>query len=144
MGRKTRTVTLAAALALVAWGAAAAVDETPKPLDTPGLKPLGSEWLKTNPYRGDPLAVKIGEQGFDLDCARCHGKGADGGVAGMEKVPNLRLMDKDEAGDALYLSHTRNGYVESGVVKAPAFEGVLSQEAMWAIRSYLDSRYDGD
>jgi hypothetical protein len=26
----------------------------------------------------------------------------------------------------------------------PAFEGILSQEAMWSIRTYLDSRYQGN
>ena len=139
-----RRLTLIAAIALAFAAQAATPDDAPKPLDTPGLKPLGAEWLKANPYRGDPLALKLGEKGFEIDCARCHGAGAVGGVAGMEKVPNLRLMDKDEAGDVLYISHTRNGYIESGVVRAPAFEGVLSQEAMWAIRTYLDSRYDGD
>ena len=133
------------ALALAALGPARAeVDTTPKPIDTAGLKPLGPAWLKTNPYRGDALALKIGEAGFQIDCARCHGEAAVGKPGETGKIPNLRLMDKDEAGDAHYLAHVRNGYIESGIVKAPPFEGVLSQEAMWAIRTYLDARYDGD
>ena len=143
--RRHRRNALASVAAALALCAPALADEwSPKPLGTPGLPSLGPAWRKTNPFRGDSTALKLGEAGFRLDCARCHGEAAVGGVAGMEKVPSLRLMDKDEAGDALYIAHTRNGYVESGVVKAPAFEGVLSQEAMWAIRTYLDSRYDGD
>ena len=34
----------------------------------------------------------------------------------------------------------RNGAVIDGRVYMPPFENILSQEAMWAIRSYLDTR----
>ncbi len=115
-------------------------DVTPQPVDTTGLKPVGQEWLKTNPYRGDALALKIGSSGFNQNCARCHGlEAVSGGLA-----PDLRYLDKAEAGDEWFLNRIRHGYTQNGMTKMPTFEGILSQEAMWAIRTYLDSRFAGD
>ena len=123
--------------AALAAGSAFAEDDAPKPVDTAGLAPLGAEWRKVNPYRGDAAALKIGAAGYKLDCARCHGAEAvSGGLA-----PDLRYLDKAEAGDEMFLNRIRHGFTLNGVVKMPAFEGVLSQEAMWAIRTYLDSRH---
>ena len=126
--------------ALVAGQALAHGDVAPQPVDTTGLEPLGTEWRTTNPYRGNALALKIGASGFNQNCARCHGlQAVSGGLA-----PDLRYLDKAEAGDAWFINRIRHGYVQNELTKMPAFEGILSQEAMWAIRTYLDSRYDGD
>jgi len=115
-------------------------EATPQPVNTTGLDPLGAEWRETNPYRGNPVALKIGDSAFNQNCARCHGfQAVSGGLA-----PDLRYLDKAEAGDQVFISRIRHGYAQNGVIKMPTFEGVLSQEAMWAIRTYLDSRYDGD
>ena len=35
------------------------------------------------------------------------------------------------------MERTRGGAVRNGNVYMPPFEGVLNQEAMWAIRAYL-------
>lgn len=114
-------------------------DVSPQPVDTTGLEQLGADWRKTNPYRGNAVAVKIGASGYNQNCARCHGLEAiSGGLA-----PDLRYLDKAEEGDKWYMERIRGGYTQNGMTKMPAFEGVISQEAMWAIRSYLDSRYDG-
>ncbi len=110
-------------------------DVQPQPVDTIGLPPLGDKWLDENPYRGNELAIKIGEHGYTQNCARCHGIAAvSGGIA-----PDLRLLDPGAAGDEWYITLTRNGYSQNGVVKMPAFNGILNQEAMWAIRSWLDT-----
>ena len=130
-------------VAILVFGVASAFahgDVTPQPVDTKGLKPLGKDWLKANPYRGEELAQKIGASGFNQNCARCHGlQAVSGGLA-----PDLRYLDKGDAGDEWFLNRIRHGYTQNGMTKMPAFEGILSQEAMWAIRSYLDSRYAGD
>jgi mono/diheme cytochrome c family protein len=47
--------------------------------------------------------------------------------------------DKAES-DEWYIGRVRHGAVVDGRVYMPPFEGILSQEAMWAIRTYLDSR----
>ena len=135
-----RAMFVAALVALAATRAFAHGDVTPQPVDTTGLEPVGAEWRATNPYRGNPLALKIGASGFNQNCARCHGlQAVSGGMA-----PDLRYLDKAEAGDQWFLNRIRHGYTQNGMTKMPAFEGILSQEAMWAIRTYLDSRYDGD
>jgi cytochrome c-550 PedF len=133
----------AAALLAVAFCIAQAFahgDVTPQPVDTTGLDPLGEDWRATDPYRGNPVALKIGASGFNQNCARCHGlQAVSGGMA-----PDLRYLDKADAGDEWFINRIRHGYTQNGMTKMPAFEGILSQEAMWAIRTYLDSRYDGD
>ena len=140
MRARKSTAMLLLMAALCVGRALAHGDVTPQPVDTTGLDPLGAEWRKTNPYRGNPLAEKIGSSGFNQNCARCHGlQAVSGGLA-----PDLRYLDKAEAGDEWFLNRIRHGYTQNGLTKMPAFEGILSQEAMWAIRTYLDSRYDGD
>jgi cytochrome c-550 PedF len=133
----------AISLAISVFGVAEALahgDVTPQPVDTTGLSSVGKDWLKANPYRGNELAVKIGSSGFNQNCARCHGlQAVSGGLA-----PDLRYLDKADAGDEWFLNRIRHGYTQNGMTKMPAFEGILSQEAMWSIRTYLDSRYAGD
>ena len=43
-------------------------------------------------------------------------------------------------GDEIYIERVRKGAVRNGAVHMPKFEGILSQEAMWAIRSWLDTK----
>jgi cytochrome c-550 PedF len=127
------------AAALCLGRALAHGDVTPQPVDTTGLDALGADWRKANPYRGNPVALKIGASGFNQNCARCHGlQAVSGGMA-----PDLRYLDQAEAGDEWFINRIRRGYTQNEMTKMPAFEGILSQEAMWAIRTYLDSRYDG-
>jgi len=110
-------------------------DVNPQAVDTTGLTPLGEAWLKTNPYRGNAAAVKIGEYAYNQQCARCHGAGGvSGGMA-----PDLRSLPLKDEGDAAYLPPTRNGVVRSGRTLMPKYEGIVSQEGMWAIRSWLET-----
>src|ERR1700753_3175732 len=84
-------------------------DVTPQPVDTTGLDSLGADWKKTNPYRGNPVALKIGSSGFNQNCARCHGLQAiSGGLA-----PDLRYLDKADAGDEWFLNRIRHGYTQN-------------------------------
>lgn len=125
-------------------------DVTPQAVDTRSLPQLGTEWRKENPYRGNAEAVKVGASGYTQNCARCHGlEAVSGGIA-----PDLRSMDKDCKGlkveteraaclreaDDFYTTSVRRGRSQNGVYKMPPFEGVLNQEAVWAIKAYLESR----
>ena len=111
-------------------------DVTPQPIDTEGLDKLGADWRKENPYRGNAKAIEIGQSGYNQNCARCHGLEAiSGGIA-----PDLRFLEKDATGDEWFLERIRHGAKNSeGTTIMPAFEGTFSQEAMWAIRSYIES-----
>ncbi len=110
-------------------------DVTPQAVDTTGLAPLGKEWREVNPYLGNKTAIRIGDSAFNQNCARCHGIGAvSGGIA-----PDLRYLPAGAEGDEIFLQRIRHGSTRDGRVYMPPFEGTLSQEAMWAIRSWLET-----
>ena len=136
-----------AASALLAWGHG---DVTPQAVDTHELPALGEGWRAENPFRGNAIAVRIGSSGFNQNCARCHGLEAiSGGIA-----PDLRRLDNDCAtqadpkkkamcvkdNDDYFLTTVRHGRTRNGAVYMPPFEGVLNQEAFWAIKAYLETR----
>ncbi|MCX7179989.1 MAG: cytochrome c-550 PedF, partial [Proteobacteria bacterium] len=99
------------------------------------LKPLGETMLDENPYRGDKEAIRIGSSAYNQNCARCHGlQGISGGMS-----PDLREMDIDKENDQAFMSVTLRGAARNGKVYMQPFKGTLSQEAIWAIRSYIDS-----
>ena len=111
---------------------------TPQAVDTTGLQPVGTEWLKSNPYRKNETAKKIGDSAFNQNCARCHGLEAiSGGIA-----PDLRYLPLGDEGDEIFLNRIRHGSVRDGRVYMPPFEGIFSQEAMWAIRTWLESVHE--
>jgi cytochrome c-550 PedF len=112
-------------------------DVAPQAVDTAGLTSLGEDLQAENPYREKPdydLAKLIGDKAFNQNCARCHGLGAvSGGIA-----PDLRqLVPVDD--DEYFLGRVMSGAVRDGVTYMPPFGEVLSQEAIWAIRSWLDT-----
>lgn len=107
----------------------------PQPVDTTGLDPLGEEWLIENPYKGNDRAIEIGAHAYSANCARCHGlEAVSGGIA-----PDLRELSNGPDDDEYFIGRARNGSVRNGVTYMPKFEGILNQEAMWSIRSYLVS-----
>lgn len=113
-------------------------DVTPQPVDVSGLEKLGDEWRTTNPYRGNARALEVGTSGYAQNCARCHGlQVISGGLS-----PDLRYLDKGDDGDEWFMERIRNGATVNGITRMPAFEGTLSQEAMWAIRTYVESKYE--
>ncbi|GFE64225.1 cytochrome c-550 PedF [Litoreibacter roseus] len=145
---KTKTLLIAG----LAFGAAATLvnahgDVAPQAVDTSGLPEVGEEWLTENPYRAEAVgeevwktAVEIGASGYNQNCARCHGlEGVSGGLA-----PDLRYLEAEEYGDEWYVERFREGYTQNGTTKMPAFGDLLGQEAAWAIRTYIETRPDGD
>jgi cytochrome c-550 PedF len=125
-------------------------DVTPQAVDTSTLPVLGLAWLGENPYRGNEAALKVGTSAYNQNCARCHGLEAiSGGIA-----PDLRKLDNDcvalkdaprkaacvKENDEYFLTTVRHGRTRNGAVYMPPFEGIFNQEAMWAIKAYLESR----
>jgi cytochrome c-550 PedF len=149
----TRALPLALAalgFTLIASSAAAHGDVTPQAVDTSSLPPLGKDWKEQNPYRGHAAAIKVGSSAYNQNCARCHGlEAVSGGIA-----PDLRKMDNDcttlkivakksacvAEVDTYYAATVRRGKVRNGAVYMPPFEGILSQEAVWAVKAYLETR----
>jgi len=113
-------------------------DVVPQAVDTKGLKNLGADWQASNPYRKDKTAIRIGDSAFNQNCARCHGLGAiSGGIA-----PDLRYLPLGDEGDEVFMQRIRKGAVRDGRVYMPPFEGTLSQEAMWAIRTWVETVHE--
>ena len=144
---------LALALLVGAGAALAHGDMVPQAVDTSSLPQLGAKWLESNPYTtgdGHKEALRIGSSAYNQNCARCHGLEAiSGGIA-----PDLRKFDEECAGyadvakkkqcfqemDDYYAGTVRRGRTRDGRVYMPPFEGTLTQEAVWAIRTYLEER----
>jgi cytochrome c-550 PedF len=149
-GRKAAML-LAAALGMACTGPAwSHGDVTPQAVDTTGLPELGADWRAENPYRANATAIKIGTSAYNQNCARCHGiEAISGGIA-----PDLRKIDTDCAAqkdaakkaaclkemDDYFLTTVRHGRTRNGAVYMPPFEGVMKQEAIWSIKSYLETR----
>jgi cytochrome c-550 PedF len=144
-----------AALFCVGACAAAALafahgDTVPQAVDTSSLPRLGTDWRAENPFRKNDAAIKVGASAYNQNCARCHGlEAVSGGIA-----PDLRKMDNDCAttrepaakascvkeNDEYFLNTVRHGRSRNGAVYMPPFEGTFDQEAMWAIKAYLETR----
>lgn len=113
---------------------------TPQSIDTSTLPQLGEEWSDTNPYReveGDAKTeiLRVGASAYNQNCARCHGLEAiSGGIA-----PDLRYLAADFDGDEWYVYRVQNGAVRNGAVYMPKMTEHLSQEALWAVRSFVES-----
>lgn len=139
INRRIGKVSLVLAVAaLVPAVAIAHGDVTPQAVDVSTLKPVGDDWLATNPYRGNAEAIRIGSSAYNQNCARCHGLEAiSGGIA-----PDLRYLPVEDEGDEIFLNRIRHGSTRGGRVYMPPFEGILQQEAMWAIRAYVESVHE--
>ena len=152
--RAARAAALLAASLCLSAPAFAHGDVVPQAVDTHTLPQLGAKWLEANPYnekspaRGE--ALRIGTSAYNQNCARCHGLEAiSGGIS-----PDLRKIDSDCTGlgdpakkeacfkemDDYFLATVRRGRVRDGRVYMPPFEGTLSQEAIWTVRTYLETR----
>lgn len=115
-------------------------DGAPSPIDTTGLESLGGDLRATNPYEGNAKAIEIGASGYNKNCARCHGLEAKSG--GM--APDLRELEKGGNVDGYFLSRVMGGAQRDGRYRMPPFGEILSQEAIWAIRTYIESEAQKD
>ncbi len=150
-GRRALAVALGVGVAAAVHGHG---DMVPQAVDTSSLPQLGEKWLPNNPYTPEAPAhkeaLRIGSSAYNQNCARCHGLEAiSGGIS-----PDLRLFDQDCSGMAdagkkqacykemeeYFVATVRRGRMRDGRVYMPPFEGTLTQEAIWAIKSYIDTR----
>ena len=146
---------MALCISAAAWTGAALAhgDVLPQSVDTKTLPQLGDKWRDANPYSTGPAnkeALRIGTSAYNQNCARCHGLQAISG--GMS--PDLRKLDSECTGmadaakksacfkemDDFFISTVRRGRARDGRVYMPPFEGTLTQEAIWSIRTYLETR----
>jgi len=137
---------------LLAGKAALANEVANRPeVDSSRLPKLGQTWLDTNPLRGNAEAITVGQLTYGQTCARCHGADASTNAAPAPDLRRLnafcRRIENEEVKAAcmrdndVYFSKTvRQGKTIVGVVHMPAWEPVLSQELIWAVQSFIESR----
>lgn len=143
---------LSAVLLSLAPLAIAAEPASPPSVDMSGLPPLGEIWLADNPYRGDAGIAERGRAIYNAACSTCHGIDGD---ATRHVGNDLRMLDiycyrriKDPKvrahcvrdNDDFFKISVLDGKMRVGVTHMPAWKGVLPQEAVWAIRTFLESR----
>ena len=110
-------------------------DVVPHSVETKGLEKIAEDVI-VNPLRANEIAIEIGKGAYNTNCARCHGLGAvSGGVA-----PDLRALEAgDDDTDEYFITKVIEGAVRNGNVYMPPFGGILSPEAIWSIRSWLET-----
>jgi mono/diheme cytochrome c family protein len=80
----------------------------------------------TEEFLNDPAQIELGQELFQQQCAKCHGRGAYPG-----KAPKLSV--KKLAPEDVYLR------VAYGFRKMPAWEDVFTDEQLMAITAYVKS-----
>lgn len=123
---------------------------TPLRTDLSALPHLGETWAAENPYAGNSAVVATGRSLYLEICARCHGDEASQGAP----APDLRRLDRycrriaDEKikrhcssdVDDYFRRSVLFGKIRLGIEHMPAWQDRLSQEAVWAIRTYVAAR----
>jgi cytochrome c-550 PedF len=149
--KRSGSLTLGLSLVLIAVNALAHGDVTPHPVDTSTLPQLGAAWVDTNPFRGNEKAIAVGAEGYKHNCAGCLGLEAQSGGMAPDLLTPVKdclemaskeqqtgcIKENDDFFKGITLRGKRNG---EGRYVMPAYDGVFTQEAVWAVKSYIDAR----
>lgn len=113
-------------------------------------------WSPGTPTQADHTNAELvaqGQQIYQQYCASCHGTGLEGQPNWQTRRPSgaLPAPPHDESGhtwhhpDQLLFQMTKFGikpFAPQGWVSdMPAFEGVLSDEQIWAVLAFIKSRW---
>lgn len=100
---------------------------------------------KTNPFEGQADAATAGQQVFATNCTSCHGDTAAGdgpaGAALDPKPANLQNTAKETDPAYQHWVISEGGTAAGLNASMPAFKGVLSDDEVWQIVSYLEQTY---
>jgi mono/diheme cytochrome c family protein len=102
----------------------------------------------------DPAKVALGAKVYAQHCAACHGASLEGQPNWRQKLPNGRMPapPHDEQGhtwhhtDEVLFGITKYGFTTDYAPPGyqsdmPAFGGVLSDEEIWAVLSFIASHW---
>jgi mono/diheme cytochrome c family protein len=87
-----------------------------------------------NPYSGDAAAAKEGASLLNQYCAHCHGQWAEQGERPRD-LRRLRIRYGDDAATTFFAT-VNNGRLDKGM---PVWKGVLSDEVLWKIYTFLET-----
>ena len=102
-------------------------------LSSAGLS-RAEEARPTNPFEGRTDLVEEGRSLFNQYCSHCHGPNAVQGERPRD-LRRLKIRYEDDAISVFYTT-VNNGRLEKGM---PPWKGVLGEDPMWRIFTYLQS-----
>jgi mono/diheme cytochrome c family protein len=88
-----------------------------------------------NPFEGRADLVDEGRSLFNQYCSHCHGPNAQQGERPRD-LRRLKLRYGDDAPEVFYTT-INNGRLELGM---PVWKGVLSEDVMWRIFTFLETQ----
>ncbi|WP_018229622.1 c-type cytochrome [Methyloversatilis universalis] len=135
------------------WAGDPSVEALPPKTDTSSLPPIPDGWAELNPYRGNSAVVATGRALYNESCAVCHGPDLNHRnqvgpnllrlQRGCQKVADAALHQRCMADvDHYFVKSVRRGKRVLDVQHMPPWDGVLTPQAVWAIRSFIESRID--
>jgi mono/diheme cytochrome c family protein len=97
----------------------------------------------TNPFEGDDAAATAGKATYDANCASCHGpEGRGDGAAAASLDPpagNLQETAAEAGDDYIHWRIAKGGAFEPFNSSMPAWEGVLSDDQIWQLVTYINT-----
>ncbi|MBI1395995.1 MAG: c-type cytochrome [Betaproteobacteria bacterium] len=87
-----------------------------------------------NPYSGDKAVAKEGAELFNQYCSHCHGPWAEQGER-VRDLRRLRIRYGDYATETFWTT-VHKGRMEKGM---PVWGGVLSDDVLWRIYTFLET-----
>lgn len=98
---------------------------------------------KTNPLKGNAQAADAGKTVFATNCASCHGDTGHGdGAAGAALDPkpdNLVNTVAQTSEPYMFWRISEGGWMEPFKSSMPAWKGVLSEEQIWQVITYIET-----
>lgn len=92
-----------------------------------------------NPYTGDKPSVEEGGSLFNQYCSHCHGPWAEQGERPRD-LRRLRIRYGDDA-ITMFLTTVNEGRLDKGM---PVWKGVLRDEVVWKIYTFLETVQEED
>jgi mono/diheme cytochrome c family protein len=97
----------------------------------------------TNPHEGDAQAASAGQQLYDANCASCHGATGQGdgpAAASLDPAPDdLRISAREAGDDYLHWRIAKGGNFAPFNSSMPAWEGILSDDQIWQLVTYINT-----
>jgi mono/diheme cytochrome c family protein len=104
-----------------------------------------ADYASANPFEGSQDAVTAGKTLFENNCVPCHGQEAKGdGPAGASLDPkpaNLQLTVKETKPVYQHWVINVGGAAAGLSSQMPAFKGVINDDDIWRIVTYLNKTY---
>ena len=95
----------------------------------------------SNPLSDDPEMIAEGEVLYQANCSSCHGftgKGDGTAASGLEPRPENLAQNQSDLSDAyLFWRISEGGLIEPFNSLMPAWKGLMNEEKIWQVVSYL-------